>query len=322
MEMVSLNTFLKIQSWSLLALLSFGSIGAIATVKTKNIDVAITIDDLPASGPETANFTRVDVMKKIVSALKKNGVRSAYGFVNGITIHNRPELKSLLAEWRNAGFSLGNHTYSHWSFAEKSLDEFKADIEKNEPTLIDYGMSIQEIKVFRFPFLQEGETQEKRNGLRNYFKERSYRIAPVTLNFEDWAWGEPFARCHQQKDQKLTGELKELYLKQAQKHLIASQKMVEVLFGKDKKIPHILLLHATAVTGEFLDSLLADYKKLGVTFISLEQALKNPIFSEDTGYVQKSGVPLFTQMVEMKKIDWGSLGVPETPGIRLSEICK
>ena len=50
-------------------------------------------------------------------------------------------------------------------------------------------MGSNDYKYFRFPFLAEGETQEKRDGVREFLFHNGYKIAPVTLDFFDYDWG-------------------------------------------------------------------------------------------------------------------------------------
>jgi len=51
-------------------------------------------------------------------------------------------------------------------------------------------------KFFRFPFLHEGDSYEKRNAVRQYLHERKYQLAPVTIDSNDWAWtARPSATC-------------------------------------------------------------------------------------------------------------------------------
>jgi hypothetical protein len=38
-----------------------------------------------------------------------------------------------MKEWKKAGFPFGSHTYSHKGYSASTIEEFKKDIEKNEP---------------------------------------------------------------------------------------------------------------------------------------------------------------------------------------------
>ena len=40
---------------------------------------------------------------------------------------------------------------------------------------------------FRYPYLHEGDTLEKRHAVIKYLQEYNYKVAEVTLDFEDYA---------------------------------------------------------------------------------------------------------------------------------------
>ena len=82
--------------------------------------------------------------------------------------------------WRAAGFPLGSHTYSHMSLTANSAEAFEEDIRKNEPVL-ESLMAGNDWHWFRYPFLWEGDTFEKRRAIRAYLTANGYRVAQVTL---------------------------------------------------------------------------------------------------------------------------------------------
>jgi peptidoglycan/xylan/chitin deacetylase (PgdA/CDA1 family) len=97
--------------------------------------IAITFDDLPAHGPLPAGETRIEVANKVIRALDRAHVPPTYGFVNGVRVEEEPDSAGVLGAWREAGFPLGNHTWSHMNLNQHSLREFEQDTEKNEGLL-------------------------------------------------------------------------------------------------------------------------------------------------------------------------------------------
>jgi hypothetical protein len=49
--------------------------------------------------------------------------------------------------------------------------------------------------------LWEGDTLEKRRAVRAYLKEHGYRVAQVSLDFEDYAWNDAYSRCSAKGDE-------------------------------------------------------------------------------------------------------------------------
>lgn len=153
-------------------------------------EVALTFDDLPAHGPLPPGMTRLDIAKSIIATLKAANAPQVYGFLNAVKLEQVLEDRAVLEEWRAAGFMLGNHTYTHMSLTDNTAEAFEKDIAANEPVLRSL-MGNEDWHWFRYPFLWEGETLEKRNTVRAYLKDHGYRIAQVTLDFEDYAWNAP-----------------------------------------------------------------------------------------------------------------------------------
>lgn len=87
---------------------------------------------------------------------------------------------------------IGNHTASHRSLAapEVSLDGFIADVETADDAL--RGLSTF-VPMLRFPYLKEGDTLAKRDGMRAWMKRRGYRPAPVSIDASDWYYNRIYA---------------------------------------------------------------------------------------------------------------------------------
>ena len=190
-------------------------------------EVALTFDDLPAHGPLPPGMTRLDVAKSMIATLKAANAPQVYGFINAAKLEQVPEDRAVLEEWRAAGYLLGNHTYSHMSLTDNTVDAFEKDIAANEPALRSL-MGKQDWHWFRYPFLWEGETLEKRNAVRAYLKDHGYRVAQVTLDFEDYAWNAPYARCVAKNDQQAIAWLKSSYLDTARQYIELNQQMSQM----------------------------------------------------------------------------------------------
>src|SRR5213596_3752775 len=75
--------------------------------------MAVTVDDLPADGALPRGATRLAIAVQVIRALRQHAVPDVYGFANGGPLQSNPELEGVLRAWRQAGFLLGNHTFSH-----------------------------------------------------------------------------------------------------------------------------------------------------------------------------------------------------------------
>jgi len=242
------------------------------------LQLAFTFDDLPAHGPLPPGETRMEVISKILTALTRARLPPTYGFVNAQWTESEPDKIAVLRAWRAAGHPLGNHTWSHMNLDANPLEAFEGDIARNEP-LVSQLMQGGDWHWFRFPFLVEGNTQEKKNGIRAYLRNHGYRIAAVTMSFADYAWNEPYARCKTREDQKSIRLLEDTYLRAAEASAEYSREMSKRLFHRD--IPYVLLMHVGAFDAEMLPRLLEVYRRQGFRFVTLEQAEQDAFYAND-----------------------------------------
>lgn len=248
-----------------------------ATAQSRQI--AITFDDLPVHGPLPPGETRLDVAHQVIAALHKAHVPPTYGFVNAIHLEQQPDTIEVLKAWREAGNPLGNHTWSHPNLDQTPLTDFVANLAHDEPTLQSL-MGNADWHWFRFPYLAEGDTQEKRVAIREYLALHGYRIAGVTMSFADYDWNEPYARCSEKGNRKSIAWLEHSYLAAADHSIRFDRTLSKELYGHE--IPYVLLMHIGAFDGHMLPRLLALYQRRGFSFVSLEQAESDPFYKIDT----------------------------------------
>ena len=280
-------------------------------------EVAITIDDLPDHAPLPTGVTRVDVAKSMLATLGKMKITGVYGFVNAGKLEKYPDELEVLKLWREAGQPLGNHSYSHMNFSDNPAPAFEENIEKDEPILKQL-MEGQDWHWFRYPYLHEGDTLEKRHAVRAYLKEHGYRIAQVTLDFEDYAWNGPYARCVDKKDEKSIAWLKESYLNTAKEFITMDQAVSQQIFGRN--IKHVLLMHIGGFDAVMLPELLDLLKKEGFKFISIEEAQSDPAYLMDPDAALKDGGTLLDQIMDSKQLKYPPH--TEKPMKELADICR
>lgn len=240
--------------------------------------IAITFDDLPAHGPLPPGVTRMDVISKIIAALRDAHVPPTFGFMNAGLVQEQPADKEVLTAWRAAGNPLGNHTWSHINLNQHTPEEFENDFTRNE-ILLKELMGNQDWKWLRFPYLAEGASPQKRAAIRKFLAERGYKIAGVTMSFGDYMWTDTYARCNAKGDAKAISELRTAFLSAAAENANYSRQLAQLLYGHD--IPYVLLMHVGALDAEMLPDLLRLYQSMGFEFVSLANAESGPFYQND-----------------------------------------
>lgn len=249
---------------------------AVAAPVVAQPKLAITFDDLPVHGPIPANETPLSIAQRTIAALKANRVPTI-GFVNGRWSETWPASMEALTAWRTAGLPIGNHSWSHANLAEAASTDVEAEITRNEPILAARA-GASDWHWFRYPFLAEG-SGARRTEIRQILARRGYRIAGVTMDFGDWQWTAPYARCVAANDQSGIAELKRLYLASAREGIRASRMLSRELYGRD--IPYVLLMHIGALDSHMLPQLLRLYRTAGFKFVSLAEAERDPVYREE-----------------------------------------
>jgi peptidoglycan/xylan/chitin deacetylase (PgdA/CDA1 family) len=261
--------------------------------------VAFTFDDLPSHGDLPPGQTRLDVAKSILSTLHEQHMPAVYGFVNAAKLEKAPDDMAVLIAWRAAGYPLGSHTYSHPSLNELTPAQFEEDIAKDEPVLSKL-MAGQDWHWFRYPFLWEGDTLEKRHAVRAYLQQNGYQVAQVSLDFEDYLWNAPYARCVAKKDDKSIEALRASYLATAGQYITVFRDLTHTLYGRD--IPYVLLLHIGAFDAKMLPDLIDLFRQRGFTFTTLPEAMKDPVYREDPDMALKYGGAFQEQVAAARHI--------------------
>ncbi|MFT3712179.1 MAG: polysaccharide deacetylase family protein [Archangium sp.] len=249
-------------------------------------DVALTVDDLPLHGPLSAERPPLDIAERFIAVLRAHGVRGVYGFTNGSRVE--PGTEPVLTAWVKAGHHLSNHTWSHGSLNRLSAEEFLADASQNEQLLAKYEPDATARLFFRYPFLFEGDTLEKREAVRRGLFERGFKLAHVSIDADDWAFNPPFVRCLKAGEREKVAELRKLFIATHLDEWERMRALSKSLTQRDD-VPQVLLLHLGAGDAEFLDELLTAFEQRGARWVSLDRALADPFYGIDPALAQKSG---------------------------------
>jgi peptidoglycan-N-acetylglucosamine deacetylase len=291
---------------------AIGLVCMLARAASGATELAVTVDDLPAHGVLPRTMQRVAIAQQMISVLKRQAVPEVYGFVNGGQIRDHPERADIVKIWLEAGFRVGNHTFSHLDINRVTAAEYITDVERNEAVLAELA-GPRWLRIFRYPYLHEGESREKREAVQRWLAAHGYTIAQVTVTFDDWAWNSAYARCVERSADGSIEWLKRSFLDAAVRRLEWSRAVSHATFGR--QIRHILLLHIGGFVAEMLDDLLSAYRKAGVTMIALDRAMADPAYQlkADSAW-QGESTFLFTAARA------GGVNIPTVPEIPLEKL--
>lgn len=266
----------------------------------ERFDIAITVDDLTAHGPLPQGMSWTGIAQATLASLKRHGVPEAYGFVNAALIARHPGSEQVLARWREAGYPLGNHTYSHMNInAAPSLQAWLDDVKAGEPA-VAARMHDGDWRYLRFPYLAAGDDRARREGALAWLGAQGYRIAEVTLSFNDWAYSEAYGRCLARGDQAAIAAMQARYLKEVDQEIARVKALSQRVYGR--MIPQVLLTHMGAFGALTLSAVLDRLDAAGARWVGLAQAQSDPAYREAAGapgqgtlierHASAAGIPL------------------------------
>ncbi len=261
-------------------------------------------------------MARPAVVQSILSTLKREGMPPVYGFVNGFRVAQYPYQIHILQAWHAAGEPLGNHTWSHPELDKSTALQYERNIARNEAVLRRVDPA-GDWHWFRYPFLEEGDTVAKREEVRGWLRAHGYRVAEVSTDFQDYLWNEPYARCAAKGDESAIRTLHDTYLSTAETNINAYRKLAQELYGHD--VPYVLLMHVGAFDARMLPELIALFRSRGFTFVTLQQAMADPIYKDDPK-VPTPGGTTFNEMVATVR-NAGGPDVQE-PDAMLDKLCR
>jgi peptidoglycan/xylan/chitin deacetylase (PgdA/CDA1 family) len=285
--------------------------------------VAITMDDLPRNGGLAPGVTQAEMTKKVLAILKERHVPPVYGFINAEKLEGSEDGAEALKLWA-ADEPVGNHTYAHMDLEQNSAESFKREIAEDEPALellnlgsIDRGAK-ESWRWFRYPYLHEGDTVEKRRAIRAYLKAHGYRIAEVTLDWEDYLWNAAYARCAAKNDAKSIEWLRSSYLSTASAFLDLGRAQAKLIYGHE--INYVLLMHLGAFSSTILPDALDLLKKKGFTLVTLEEAESDAAYEGDPDVGLHDAGTLLDQWMQVKQIKYPEHA--EKPYKEIESVCK
>lgn len=252
------------------AALALGGVPSAASAKPQ---VAITMDDFGLFGETDAE--KLENSRAILAALRSRSNLKAAAFICGRNVDNDLG-KRVLQAWNDAGHIIANHTYSHWYYHKRSVEEFETDILRCEDLIKSFPRFT---KLFRFPMLKEGDTVERRDKLRSFLKERGYKTGSVTIDASDWYVDQRLRERLKQNPKAGLNGFRQFYLDHIWERAVYYDGLSRRALGRSVK--HTLLVHHNLLNKLFLGDLLAMFERKGWKLIDAAEAFSDPVFNAE-----------------------------------------
>lgn len=236
--------------------------------------VSFTFDDGITS--DIADFKFEEWNKMILSHLEKENLKAIF-FVTG---SNKLDEKGqfLLKSWNDKGHQLANHSFKHSNFnSEKNTSHlFESELLRTDTIISKFS---NRVKLFRFPYLKEGQNPSKVDSIRNVLSKNNYLNGYVTIDASDWYINQRLIeRIRKVGVEKTEMEkFKDFYLQHILERANYYEKLSYRMNGRN--IDHTLLLHHNLTSALFLGDLIEKFKEDGWEVINADKAYQDKIFN-------------------------------------------
>lgn len=252
--------------------------------------IALTFDDLPALTLVKDQAYVNHLSARLLAGLHRHQI-PATGFVNESKLDelDRTQQIAILKRWLDSDEDLGNHTFSHKSPNSLGAAGYIADIVRGEPvTRRLLAARHRRIGWFRHPYLETGTPDTVKLEIDKWLHAHGYRIAPVTVDADDWEFAEPYDDAIAHHDNIRRQHIRALYLDYTVRTIRWYRAAAHALFGRD--ISYVMLLHATRLNADSIDDLATILRQQKLMPVTLKRAMQDPAYQTPDLYAGKDGI--------------------------------
>jgi peptidoglycan-N-acetylglucosamine deacetylase len=183
---------------------------------------------------------------------------------------------ALIEQWSAAGHGVGNHTAHHRSLSSSkvTLQGFIADVQHADEALRDLPTWLP---MLRFPFLKEGDTAAKRDGMRAWMREHGYRDASVSIDTSDGYYNQRYLALLAAGHSDPVRRLKRAYVSHLLNRAAYYDSLARQVMGRSPA--HVMRLHTNALNAAALSEVIEAFRNRGWHFVAARSAFDDPLYA-------------------------------------------
>ena len=233
--------------------------------------IGLTFDD----GFDPVRNSRAEALNaRILQALERQQVHaivfpslSAIGGESGVP---------LIERWSAAGHGVGNHTARHRSLSsgKVTLESFIDDVQRADEALRQLPTWVP---MLRFPYLKEGDTRDKRDGMREWLRDHGYRAAPVSIDTSDGYYNQRYLALQAAGRSEPVKRLRRAYVRHLLDRAAYYDNLARAVIGRSPA--HVMRLHTNALNAAALPEVIEGFRNRGWHFVATRTAFEDPLYT-------------------------------------------
>ncbi len=232
--------------------------------------IAFTFDD----GPDMSDTVALGPAERNEAILRQLDAAQLHSILFVTHMDGSADRIALIRQWGERGHGIGNHTATH-----PDLDE--TDIAAYEQEVLACDEAIRGLpgytRRFRYPYLKEGDTRAKRDGVRAFLDSIEYRAAPVSVDASDWYYDQRLRARLSSHPGAPTDAYRRAYLRHLYDRAQYYDGLSRAVLGRS--VAHVLLLHHNLINALFLSDVIAMFARKGWTVIDAQAAFDDPVYA-------------------------------------------
>ncbi len=254
--------------------------------------VAITVDDLPYAGPllNLPNYSADEINNRLLAAFTRRHV-PVTGFVIEQSVGEKLDRATgtrALQHWIANGLDLGNHTYSHPDFNNRSVDQIKEEITKGEATFATLMKAAgRKPEYFRYPMLHTGDTKEKHDAIAAFIAQRGYHNAFCTVESSDYLFNVAYVKMLEKNDAASAQHLRAEYITYTATEIDYYANLNKQIFTYEP--PDVMLMHDNPLNSDTIDDILKLFETRGYKFVTIKTAQSDAAYQTPDTYINTYG---------------------------------
>ena len=233
--------------------------------------ITISFDDAPRSAGAFMSAEQRTAL--LIESLAAGGVDEALFFATTGNLEKRGEAGvARLRRYTDAGHALANHSHVHASANRTDAETFVADIAEAQRRLAGFD---NVVPLFRFPFLHEGNTRERRDAIRAGLDRLSLANGYVTVDNYDYYLQYLFDEAVKAKRPIDLDAWRDVYVEVLMAAVNFYDDIAQRTLGRSPV--HVIILHENDLAALFVDDLAAALRADGWEIVPATEAYDDPI---------------------------------------------